>query len=78
MVACVSGSSKMPATVRIMPRTVRRRVRHQVFDLLIRIKASKRTPRARAAIPESNSAVFICLAVNPKSVRLAMTFLHIR
>ena len=41
------------------------RIRHQVADLLFRIRISKTTPRNIAAIPENRSPVFIYPALNP-------------
>jgi hypothetical protein len=58
-------SQKILAAIRSTPKTMKRRARHQVFDLLLRIRTSKRTPRNIAAIPANSSPAFIYLAPNP-------------
>jgi hypothetical protein len=58
-------SQKILAAIRSTPKTMKRRARHQVADLLLRIRTSKRTPRNIAAIPANSSPAFIYPALNP-------------
>jgi len=49
----------MLRAITTIPRTIKTRARNQGFDLLTRVKTSKRTPIASARKPERNNPVFI-------------------
>ena len=60
------------AAIKNMPRTIKKRTRHQVFELLMWIKTSKSTPKSRTPIPENNNHVFICFPGDTKKERSAI------